>query len=107
MELGIDTPKFKIPEFFKGLSYPLTKEGTWGLIIVLGAVMVISGVVYVGNLGKRTESTVLPAKTEGEVIVTEEELTASPTSPTREVGEPTATPTPVVEGVTVTPTPTI
>lgn len=111
MELEVNTPKFKTPAF-KGFTNPFTKEGTWALVIVLGIIVAVSGVVYAANLGKGTESTVLPAKTEREVTVTpeqagpEEELPASP-SPTGEVLKPTVTPTPAIERIIVTPTPTI
>lgn len=99
---------------FKGFTNPFTKAGMWGLAIVLGVIVVISGiVVYAGNLGKETGSTVLPAKTEKEVTIptviplTEEETLPASPSPTGEVLKPTGTPTPVIEGVTVTPIPTI
>ena len=114
MKLEFNLPKFKAPEL-KGFTSPLTKEGMRALAIVLGVIVVISAVVYAANLGKRRESTVLPAKTWEEVTVTphptitplteEEESLASP-SPTRKVQEPTGTPTPAVEEVIVTPAPT-
>ena len=122
MKLDINLPKFKAPEF-KGFTNPLTNEGIRGLAIVLGVIVIISGVVYVANFGKRRGSTILPEKTLEEATITpqptipteiptitplrqEEELPASP-SPTRKVRKPTATPTPVVEEVTATPAPTI
>lgn len=120
--MNINLPKFKSPQF-KGFTNPLTSEGLRALAIVLGAIVVISAVVYAANFGKKRESSVLPATTRQEATATpqptipteiptiaplteEEELLASP-SPTRRVSELTATPTPSIEEVTVTPTPAL
>lgn len=106
-------------ENFKGFTNPLTGDGMRALAIVLGVLVVIAGVVYVADFGKRKESTVLPAKTLGEEVtetptitplptpLTEEETLPASPSPTRKVLRLTETPTPAVEGVTVTPAPTI
>ena len=120
MELEIKTPKFKIPEF-KGFVNPLTNEGMRALAIVLGVIVVIAGIVYTANFGKRTESTVLPAMTEKEdaiapelvvpteiptiIPLIEEEKLLISTSPTENVLRPIVTPIPAAEKVTVTPVP--
>lgn len=121
MKLEFNLPKFKIPEF-KRLTNPLTNEGIRALAIVLGVIVLIAGVVYGANFGKRTKSMVLPATTEKEAIVTppaiptevptiapltEEEASPASSSPTKKVRKPTEALTPAVEGTTVTPTPTL
>ena len=107
--MNINLSNFKVPEF-KGFTNPLTKEGVRALGIVLGVIVVIAGVVYAANSGKRKESMVLPATTVREATATpqlpvpteiptivplteEETLPASP-SPTKRVAKPTGTPTP-------------
>ena len=88
------------------------------LAIVLGVIVVIAGIVYTANFGKRTESTVLPAMTEKEdaiapelvvpteiptiIPLIEEEKLLISTSPTENVLRPIVTPIPAAEKVTVT-----
>ena len=95
----------------KGIKNPLTDQGIRALAIVLGVIVVIAGMVYVANLGKRTESSVLPATTVREATATPQlpipteiptiapftegdELLASP-SPAIKVRKPTGTATSV------------
>ena len=99
MKLEINLPTFKMPEF-KGFTNPLTKEGIRALAIVLGMIVIISAVVYSANLGKRRESTVLPAKTWEEAAVTPQPIITPLTE------EETSPASPSVEEVTVTPAPT-
>jgi len=95
---------------FKGFTNPLTKEGVRALGIVLGVILVISGVVYAANFRKRKESMVLPVTTRQEatatsqptvpteiptiIPLTEEEASPASSSPTKNVRKPTETPTP-------------
>ncbi len=99
---------------FIGFTNPVTNEGMRALVIVLGALVVIAGIVYVanGNFGKRKESaivTVTPQPTIATPIPTitplikEKELLASPSS-TVKVSKPTGILTPAVKGATVSPT---
>lgn len=115
-------------EKYGGFTNPLTSKGVRALAIVLGVLVIIAGIVYATNFGKRERSTIFPAKTLVEVTVTvqptitltiptitpliknvkgikTEKLTASPSS-TINVSRPVLTQTPVFKGVTVTPAPT-
>lgn len=95
-------PALKMLEF-KGLRNPLTNEGMRALAIVLGVIVVIAGVVYATNFGKKRDSTVVPTKTLEEVKVTSQPIvtplieaatsSASPSS-TKKIQRPTSTPTP-------------
>lgn len=87
MKLEFNLPKFNIPKL-KEIRNPLTHQGVRALAIVLGVIVLIAGVVYAANFGKRTESMVLPATTEKEATATPEQAVPTET--------PTVTPTPAL-----------
>ena len=75
----------KLPKFKKPTN-PLTDEGMKALVIVLGAIVLISGAFYLAESVEKEKPVVLPAKVEVEETV-------APTAIPEEMWEATASPT--------------